>query len=157
MGKASDFYTVPKSEAGIKVPLLKADGSDSGEWLLVIGPDSKKFAKALAELRRGVADLKSSAPSAAETAEDAELREALDDELMVDYAEKLIIGWSFEDAFTPAALRALLEKSPSIRNAIPNIATDRSRFFGLDSPASSPGPTSVDDSEAVILDERNTA
>jgi hypothetical protein len=157
--KASDFYTVPKSEAGIKVPLIKADGSDSGEWLLVIGPDSKRFGKAHAELKRGVADLKASVPSdpSAETAEDVELREALDDELLTDYAEKLIIGWSFEDEFTPASLRALLENSPTIKNAIPNIATDRSRFFGLDSPASSPGPTSVDDSEAVILDERKTA
>jgi hypothetical protein len=150
--KVTDFYTVPKSEAGVKVPLLKPDGSDSAEWLLVIGPDSKRFGKAVAELNRGLADLKSSAPKDAtsETDEDKELRDALADELLVDYVEKLVIGWSFEDEFTPEALRALLENSPTIKLAIPNVTTDRSRFFGLDSPASTPGPTSDADSQASV-------
>jgi hypothetical protein len=154
MGKSSDVYTVKKSEAGVKFPLWKADGTASGEWLLIIGVDSKRFGKALAELNRGVADLKSSLPVPPDGAADpdAELRVALDDELMVNYAEKLVIGWSFEDEFTPEALRALLENSPVIRNSIPNVATDRSRFFGLDSPASMPGQTSGADSQAQVTD-----
>lgn len=148
--KVTDFYTVPKSEAGIKVPLMKPDGTDSGEHLIVIGPDSKRFAKAVAELNRGLADLKKSAPSdesGAVADEDAELRDALADELLLDYVEKLIVGWSFEDEFTPQALRALLENSPAIKLAIPSVTTDRSRFFGLDSSASTPGPTSRDEWE----------
>ena len=146
--KVTDFYTVPKSEAGINVPLLKADGSDSGEFLIVIGPDSKRFGKAVAELNRGLADLKGTKSDAAPDA-DAELRDALADELLIDYVEKLVIGWSFEDDFTPEALRALLVNSPAIKLAIPTVTTDRSRFFGLDSPASTPGPTSVEDLGAV--------
>lgn len=142
--KVTDFYTVPRSEAGIKVPLLKADGSDSGEYLVVIGPDSKRFAKAVAQLNRGLADLRKPDPNDGTTDADAELRDALADELLVDYVEKLVIGWSFDDEFTPAALRALLENSPTIKLAIPNVTTDRSRFFGLDSPASTPGQTSDD-------------
>jgi hypothetical protein len=154
--KVTDFYTVPKSEAGIKVPLLKADGTDSSEWLLIIGPDSKRFAKAVAELNRGLASLRQPPQSngsgpPTDDAADAELREALADELLVDYVEKLVIGWSFDDEFTSAALRALLENSPAIKLAIPNVTTDRSRFFGLDSPASTPGPTSKDESGARFV------
>jgi hypothetical protein len=152
--QSTDFYTVMKSEAGIKVPLLNPDGSESSEWLLIIGPDSKRFRKAGAELSRGIADLKSSLPlpKDGEPDPDAELRDALDTELVIEYAGKLVLGWSFEDAFTPESLRALLDNSPSIRQAIPNVSTDRSRFFGLDSPASSPGPTSGDDSQAQVTD-----
>jgi len=144
--KASEFYTVPKSEAGIRVPLLKSDGTESGEWLLVIGPDSKRFGRAVAELNRGLADLRATKSDSAPEA-DAELRDALADELLADYVEKLVIGWSLEDAFTPEALRAFLKNSPSIAMSIPNVSTDRSRFFGPDSSASTPGPTSSGESE----------
>ena len=154
--KVTDFYTVPKSEAGIQVPLLKADGSDSGEYLLVIGPDSKRFGKAVAELNRGLAELKST-KSDASPDEDAELRDALADELLIDYVEKLVIGWSFDDEFTKEALRALLENSPAIKLAIPTVTTDRSRFFGLDSPASTPGPTNVEESAVATFKGRKSA
>ncbi len=144
--KVSDFYTVPKSEAGIKVPLLKSDGTESGEWLLVIGPDSKRFGKAVAELNRGLADLRET-KSDSSVKDDAELRDALADELLANYVEKLVIGWSFVDPFTPEALRDLLKNAPSIAMSIPNISTDRSRFFGQDSSAFTPGPTSSDESD----------
>jgi hypothetical protein len=150
--KATDFYTVPKSEAGVKVPLLKPDGGDSKEWLRIIGPDSKRFGEAVSDLNRSLADLnpprKDGEPIPVLSAEDMGLREALAKEIMLDYVEQLVIGWSFEDDFTPDALREFLKNSPTIATLIPNVSTDRSRFFGLDSPASTPGPTSVDDLQA---------
>jgi hypothetical protein len=156
--KVTDFYTVPKSESGVKVPLLKPDGSDSGEYLLVIGPDSKRFAKAASELNRSLADLNAaSKPDETGAEPDIATREAMAGDIMLDYVEKLVIGWSFEDEFTAEALREFLKNSPSITQQIPNVATDRSRFFGLDSPASTPGPTSVDDLGAEVLRERKSA
>ena len=50
----TDFYTVPRSEEGLRVPLLLPNDQDSGEWLLIHGPDSEAFARSQAILlRRG--------------------------------------------------------------------------------------------------------
>jgi hypothetical protein len=145
--KATDFYTVPKSEAGIRVPLSKPDGSDSGEWLLIVGPDSKAYAKAASELHRAVAAFP----------EDAAERAQADAAAYVDYLANLVIGWSFEDDFGSDALRAFLENSPGIAVQIHGIATDRNRFFGPASLPSTPGPTSVGDLAVATPQEPQNA
>jgi hypothetical protein len=141
--KATDFYTVPKSEAGIRVPLSNPDGSDSGEWLLIVGPDSKAYAKAASELNRAVAAFP----------EDPVERATADGAAYVDYLANLVIGWSFEDDFNEAALRAFLKNSPGIAMQVHAIATDRSRFFGPASLPSTPGPMSADVSAPEIQAE----
>src|SRR6266705_5659114 len=137
--KATDFYTVPKSEAGVAVPLLDSKGEDSGEWLTVIGLDSKKYAKASAVLNRELAAMNVALP--ANKPENAEARDMKSDELMLDYVTQLVVGWSFDDVCTPASLREFLSNAPGILYQIPNYAQDRSRFFGLASLSSTPGQT----------------
>jgi hypothetical protein len=131
--RASDFYTVPKSEAGVRVPLAGPDGGDTGEWLLVVGPSSRAYAQAAARLNRQLVQL--------QAIEDETEREARSEALWAEHAAGLVIGWSLEDEFTPEAVLALMRNAPAVRNAIPDIAGDPRRFFGPASPSSAPGPT----------------
>lgn len=139
--KASDFYTVPKSEAGVKLELQLPDGKDSGAWLLIKGPDSKAFVKAAGEFNRALAKFKTGLNGGPPTDE----QESEAETLTVNYASQLVIGWNFEDEFTLDAVKEFLRNSPAIAQKIPELAVNRNRFLGQVSPPSTPGPTNQDD------------
>ncbi|GAA4652083.1 hypothetical protein GCM10023116_43670 [Kistimonas scapharcae] len=50
--KPEDFYTKPAHNEGRRLPLFLPDGTDSGEWLEVVGIDSDAFQAAMTETRR---------------------------------------------------------------------------------------------------------
>ena len=53
-----DFYTVPRSEEGVRFALLGADGKDSGQWLLIHGSHSHAFNRSVGQLNRALAALR---------------------------------------------------------------------------------------------------
>ncbi|WGK61479.1 hypothetical protein QAO71_15750 [Halopseudomonas sp. SMJS2] len=120
--KKEDFYTVPKANAGIKLPLLKEDGSESGQWLLVRGTDSDAFRKSSFESSQAVSKLP-------EDMGDWERSRAIDEVILNDLVS-LVAGWSFKDPCTPESVRLLLKNAPQIAVAIDQIAADRSKFYG---------------------------
>lgn len=120
--KKEDFYTVPKANAGIKLPLLKEDGSDSGQWLLVRGTDSDAFRKSSFESSQAVSKLP-------EDMSDWERSRAIDEVILNDLVS-LVAGWSFKEACTPDAVRELLQNAPQIAAAIDRVAADRTKFYG---------------------------
>lgn len=149
MGRASDYYTVPKSEAGVNVPIFKADGTESGDFLTIIGPDSKRYGSSFSEMNRAYATLK-----AAQKADEGspEVHEAMADEILRKFAAEVVIGWSFTDEFSPEALDEFLKNAPAITREIPNAAGDRSRFFGLASTDSTTGQTKIEGSAEAPTD-----
>jgi len=120
--KKEDFYTVPKANAGIKLPLLKEDGSDSGQWLLVRGTDSDAFRKSSFESSQAVSKLP-------EDMDDWERSRAIDEVILNDLVA-LVAGWSFKEACTPDAVREFLQNAPQIAAAIDQVAADRTKFYG---------------------------
>lgn len=122
-----DFYTRPKSEAGVRLPLLRPDGTDSGEWLCIAGPDSDAYRQAMADLLRRTAELGESAGMA-----DFEDRQKA---ILLDTRAALVIGWSFGKPASHEAVREFLANCPGVAADIEDVAADRSRFFG---PASTP-------------------
>jgi len=152
--KTTDFYTRPASEAGIVVPLLKVVPdpttgqpveTDSGEWLRVHGPDSQAFAHAESQMLSAFAGL-------AEVKEAD--REALATDILLDYHGALLIAWSFDEDFTPAAVRTFLHNAPRIAQQVAAVAADVNRFFGPGSPSSTPGPASSTSSKAATSRSR---
>lgn len=139
--RKEDFYTRIKSENGVEVPLKRADGSDSDEWLRVYGPDSKPYAQAMATFQ--------AAHAAAKTIEDPNEQDVALEKLLLDLRTALVCGWSFQEPFTEPALREFLTNAPRAANQIELAASDLSRFFGLDSTDSTPGPQSSETSQAV--------
>lgn len=136
--KPSDFYTRPRSEEGVRVPLLRHDGTDSGEWIRVLGPDSRAFVKAVTVMRRRYAELGEI---------DSDEREAAAEQILLDYRAALIVGWSFEEPATPEAVREFIENAPLVGNQVDLVANDRPRFFGPGSPSSTNGRKSNANSE----------
>lgn len=126
-----DFYTRPKSESGVRMPLLRADGSDSGEWLCIVGPDSDVYRQAMHDLLRRTAELGEAGSMA-----DFEQQQK---NMLLDCRAALVIGWSFDKPFTAEAIREFLSNCPGVAEGIETVAADRSRFFGLASTGSTPG------------------
>lgn len=120
--RKEDFYTVPKANAGVKMPLTLEDGSDSGHWLLVRGTDSEAFRKARFEAARAVRDVPKETP-------DYERAKVMD-KAVLDNMVALLAGWSFDEPFTPEAAREFLTNAPQIVESIDHVAADRTRFFG---------------------------
>ena len=139
----TDFYTVPRSEEGLRVPLLLPNDQDSGEWLLIHGPDSEAFARSQAILLRRGGEIGG--------IEDAGERERLAVQINADYLAPLVKGWSFDKPCTFEAVHEFLLNAPAIARGIVRIAGDRSRFFGPGSPSSTPGPASSEPSEVAAV------
>lgn len=139
--KPSDFYTVPLSESGARIPLLRPDGSDSGEWILVLGPDCDAFIAASDQLNR-----ENAAVGGLEGAD----RESAAIEALLKFRATLILGWSFDEPCDDSAKRALLKNAPRIAMKIDTAAGDITRFFGPASPSSTPGQNANGGSGAVV-------
>ena len=121
--KKEDFYTKPNADKGVKMPLLTADGTDSGHWLMVRGTESDAFRKARFEGSRVIRDLP-------EKMGEWERAKAMDG-VILDNLVSLVAGWSFDEPFTYEAVREFLSSAPQVANAVDTAAADRARFFGL--------------------------
>lgn len=137
--KPSDFYTVPRSEAGLRVPLVLPDGKESGEWLLVIGPDSRAYARAHQDMLRRYAELGGVTGDG---------REAEAEAILLDYRAALVIAWSFDEPCTPAAVREFLANAPRVGNQVEALARNPGNFSGPGSSSSTSGQRSSANSEA---------
>lgn len=120
--KKEDFYTKPKADAGVKMPLTLADGSDSGHWLMVRGTESDAFRKARFEGARAMRDV----PAESDDWERAQKRDAV----VMDSLVSLIASWSFDEPCTPDAVREFLTNAPHIADAVDRAAIEKARFFG---------------------------
>lgn len=117
-----DFYTKPKADAGVKMPLTLADGKDSGHWLMVRGTESDAFRKARFDGARVMRDVSAKA----DDWERAQKR----DEMVMESLVSLVAGWSFDEACTPEAVREFLTNAPHIADAVDRAAIEKARFFG---------------------------
>lgn len=147
--KASEFYTVPRSESGIEVKLLAPDGSDTGATITIIGPDSKAFKAAIATLRGSNAEIGG--------IEDTDEREAKAGEHLLAFRVALVKAWTLDDEFTPDNVRALLVNAPRLADQIDGASGDVSRFFGLASANSLHGQPSSDAPGQETLDLQPSA
>lgn len=123
--KLSDFYFASKHAAGTKMPILLPDGSDSGEWLQVMGPDCDDSIAAAKDFIAAYRDILDSLKPL-----DAECREKGDwtrynTELNSELAKLndalaavVVIGWSFDEKFTKKALVKLLKEYKGLGGAV---------------------------------------
>jgi hypothetical protein len=139
--KTTDFYTAPRSEAGVEIPLLLPDGTDSGEWLRVYGPDSRAYVRAQTRLHRRLGELGA--------LKDEDAADALALAILTEFRVALVIAWSFEESFTPEAVAEFLKKAPRVADQLTAAAGDVKRFFGPGSPNSTSGPDSSEPSKAA--------
>lgn len=116
-----NFFTLPKANAGVILDLPGPDGNPTGITLTVLGTDGDVFRRARVVRSRANVDIialpEEEQPAAATEADIALLSE-------------LIIGWTFEEEFTPENVRELLRQAPGIRALVDTTAGERTLFFG---------------------------
>jgi hypothetical protein len=134
--KASDFYTVPRSEEGVEVPLLGPNNEPTEGRIRIVGQDSKAYRAASAELVRRNAEIGAM--------EDRDAADILAAGYLLDFQAALITGWNFDEEFTPANLREFLTNAPRIGAQIQGLCEQVHRFFGPASTNSTPGQPSSD-------------
>lgn len=123
--KLSDFYFKDKHTDGTHMPILLPNGEDSGEWLVVVGPESDigiKNARAFtAALRVMTAEHKALHDKATEEKDFTEYNLATADQLLdlqMQFAANVVTGWSLEEEFTPEALDTLLHQYKALTGMI---------------------------------------
>lgn len=125
----ADFYTLGALEKGKKLPLTLPDGTETEHYLMVMGSDAPAARKALLEasrMLRGEAKEKMSVDAEAELTQRANLH----------YLSVLAFDWSFPVPYTKEAVTELLLNNPGLSLEVEKLASDRTRFFAKDSPAS---------------------
>lgn len=123
--KLSDFYFKDKHTDGTRMPIILPNGEDSGEWLVVVGPESdigiKNSRAFTAALRIMTAQYKDLHEKAIIEKDFTEYNLATADELLdlqMQFAANMVKGWSLEEEFTPKALDTLLHQYKALTGMI---------------------------------------
>ncbi len=113
--KLSDFYFADKHAAGSRMPIILPSGEDSGEWLLVRGPDcdesvnaSRAYTRALFAVDDQLSALKAEAEESKNWYEYNVAKEDNTRGLNIDFITEIVIGWSLDEDFNHDNLRGLL-------------------------------------------------
>lgn len=125
----SDFFTLGALEKGKKLPLTLPDGTETEYHLMVLGADAPAARKALLEASRILRDEGKeglSVEAEAEIAQRANLH----------YRSALAFDWSLPVPYSKEAIAELLLNNPGLANDVERLASDRTRFFAKDLPAS---------------------
>ncbi len=112
-----DFYFADKHEAGSKMPIMLPDGTDSGEWLQVRGPDcdasinaGRAYTRAVQALNDNLQSLEEKCKAKADFTEWNTQHAWAVEPLNKQLALELVSGWSMDEPFTAAAFTELLSQ-----------------------------------------------
>lgn len=115
--KLTDFYFEDKALIGSRMAIMLPDGTDSGEWLNIVGPESDIAVKAgrafLFAYRHKVNELSPIESKCKESGDFIEYNIAMNEassELNKQMASEIVNGWSFTEEFSKEALSFLLDQ-----------------------------------------------
>ena len=115
--KLKDFYFADRHETGSRMPILLPDGTDSGEWLQVRGPDcdeaiqaGRAYTLAIQALDDSLTDVEAKCKDKEDFTEWNVKRSWGVEPLNKQLAAALVTGWSMDETFTAAAFTELLDQ-----------------------------------------------
>jgi len=115
--KLSDFRFADKQAAGTIMQIPLPSGQDSGEWLRVLGPycddgvkAAREYARAYTALREELKPLDEECAAKQDWTQYNSEMNWRADELNEQLAVAVVIGWSFDDEFSPAAVAELIHQ-----------------------------------------------
>lgn len=117
---ASAFHSRKTANDGRKMFLSLPDGTKTEEFFIVAGVDSDIVSKALADYRKLAVKSKAAGKDSVEFSEKHKYATA----------SKAVLGWSFEEPCTPAAVEAFLVEAPHVAVDLDTFIFDRETFFG---------------------------
>lgn len=126
--KLSDFFTREKAEVGAVVPLELPDGTETGQWVRVVGNESDRFHRAKAKAEKMAFDI-------AKISDEAERQSAIDAQ-MVSILVACVMDWSLDEPCNTENVTQMLVEAPYIRRLIDRAVGNRALFFGNSSTTS---------------------
>jgi len=133
MGSMTDFYTRNAGNEGVKLPLVRPDGTKTDDYLVIRSVDSDAFREAQAEANRNVI-------MAAQT-EDEDERKRMIRESSNNLLTVLVKDWSFDEECTPENVNDFLTNAPHIGDQIDKFAGKRELFLAKKSGSSANSST----------------
>lgn len=133
MDQLESFFTQSKAEEGVKLPLVRPDGSETEHWLHVRGTDSDVFRMAERAAQRKGRELGMS------TTDSTTLDEGFY-KIETEVIASLVKDWSFDKPCTPANVIELFTNAPQIRDMVNRLGAKRALFFSNGSNSSEPSP-----------------
>lgn len=124
------FKIKSKAEAGLPMPVLLPDGTDSGHTMTVKGIDSDTYRHGRAKNSRRMAEiLGTEKPGDLDEDEWFNQQNDLKHQADISLLASLVSDWSFPDEFSHEAVLNLLLEAPTIANQVDAFAVNRARFF----------------------------
>lgn len=136
------FFTKQMSNEGVEVGLPLPDGSDSGNWVKILGVDSDHFRQKERESMRNI--VKKRKDLASDKDDNPELQKYYEAE-KTKLVASLIVDWNLEEELTLDNAIELLSNAPYLEKHIDSEAAKRANFFNkelVNSPAMPNGTTS---------------
>lgn len=115
------FFIRDAQNEGIKVPLVRPDGTESDHWLTVYGNFSDTFQR----VRR---EVMASAVAEAKRSSNTDEREAANESRRLRLLACLIKDWSFDKPCSEREKVRFLQQAPQIGEAIDRISSDHALF-----------------------------
>lgn len=123
--KLTDFYFADRHAEGTKMPILLPSGADSGEWLQVLGPDcdvavqaGRAYTATVRKMDDDLRPLEKECEAVENFAKYNDERGYRLEDLNKQLSAELVIGWSFDDAFSKEALLTLLSQYRGLAGAV---------------------------------------
>lgn len=120
------FNTAKLSNEGVKMPIRLPDGTETNEFLVVLGADSKAFRGAKAKADRD----KLEALKALNNKQPAKVA-TIQADITRELVASLVVGWSFDEPCDKANVNKFLSDSPQIQEQIDLFAGGRANFFAV--------------------------
>lgn len=109
--KPEDFYTRPQSDLGVKFPIEAPDGTQSSEWITVVGAESSLYEKAYRETMKATL-------TGSDSIEQSDI-----------LLSNLVINWSFNTDCTNETVLKFLQNTPYIKAALDKFVVNRANFL----------------------------
>lgn len=106
-----EFYTRRLSDEGVKFPLEAPDGTQSDEWLVVVGIESARYEKAYVDTMKATV-------AGADSTEQSNILLA-----------SLVTDWSFKEPCTLDNVVVFLMNAPYIKNNLDKFVVERVNFL----------------------------
>lgn len=116
--KPSDFYTRPQANTPQKMILPLPNGQPSEHCLMVLGTESDQFQRAKLEAHRRAMEAKAGEHQDHEFSNNERIR----------MIASVVVGWSFETAYSEDAVMDLLRQAPYIADAVDRYSSRRANF-----------------------------
>lgn len=115
--KLKDFYFADKHETGTRMPIKLPDGTYSGEWLQVRGPDcdaaiqaGRAYTLAIQKLNDDMADIEAKCKEKSDFTEWNTKRAWSVEPLNKEFALAIVTGWSMDDPFSEDSFMELMNQ-----------------------------------------------